>query len=306
MMEQNTRLRRIAVFIFACSILSSCASAPPHDSKLDQAYFEYDSASHDNAVKQAAPEQLQKASDALKQATDLLKKGAPQSDVEHYAYLAQKRVEIAKEKTQANAIQAEIKKTGAERDKFLLESRQERIAQLREQVAEQKAEANAINEKLKKNKAQQEKAILEARQQKIVLLREELSKLKAKETNRGLVLTLGSVLFDVNKATLKSGAMNTVDKLAQFMKNDPKRNVMIEGYTDSTGSAEWNKRLSRHRAEAVRDALVNQGINPQRIVTKGYGAKYPVATNKNSAGRQENRRVEVVISDEKGNFPKNR
>ncbi len=89
----------------------------------------------------------------------------------------------------------------------------------------------------------------------------------AKMTNRGLVLTLGSILFDLNKSSLKPGATKSIGKLAEFMKNDPKRNVMIEGYTDITGSPELNRRLSMKRADAVRDVLINEGINPQRIVT---------------------------------------
>ena len=268
-MKQTTRLRSITVSIFACSLLASCASVPPDNPKLDQAYSDYNAASQDNTIQQAAPEQLQKASTALAKADDLLKKGAPASDVEHYAYLARKRVAIAKQKAEADVIQQKIKQSGAQRDKLMLEAKQEKINQLREQLSR-------------------------------------LKSLKAKKTDRGLVLTLGSVLFDLNKSTLKPGAMKSVEKLSEFMKNDPKRNVMIEGYTDSTGSPEYNKRLSRRRAESVRDALVTDGINPQRIVTKGYGADYAVASNKTAAGRQENRRVEIVISDQNGSFPKSR
>ncbi|MDA8027825.1 MAG: OmpA family protein [Nitrospiraceae bacterium] len=133
-----------------------------------------------------------------------------------------------------------------------------------------------------------------------------MANLKARETNRGLVLTLGSVLFGVNKASIKPGGIKNIDKLADFMKGDPHRNVMIEGYTDNTGSRDYNNTLSEKRAEAVRDALVDKGIDSQRIVTKGFGEDYPVASNKTTAGRQQNRRVEIVISDEKGKFPKSR
>jgi outer membrane protein OmpA-like peptidoglycan-associated protein len=90
------------------------------------------------------------------------------------------------------------------------------------------------------------------------------------------------------------------------MKSDPKIDVMIEGYTDNTGKPDYNKRLSLRRAEAVRDALVSDGINAQGVITKGFGSEYPVSSNKTEAGRQENRRVEIVVSDENGNFPKSR
>ncbi len=252
--------------VLACMLLTSCASVPPHNARLDSAVSDYQSASHDPAVMQAAPEQLEKASSAIKKAERLYGKNPSDADVDHYAYLAQKRVEIAREKAENDAIQAKIKKAGAQRDSLMLESKQQKIDQLRNQ----------------------------------------LSSMKAKKTNRGLVLTLGSVLFDVNKSTLRSGAIQNVDKLARFMKSDPKINVMIEGYTDNTGKPDYNKRLSLRRAEAVRDALVSDGINSQRVITKGFGSEYPVSSNKTEAGRQENRRVEIVVSDENGNFPKSR
>ena len=308
-MKQNPRLRSLSLSIIACSLLSalpSCAGAPPNDPKLDQAYSDYDSASHDSAVQQAAPEQLQKASSELAKAEELLKNGAPTSEVHHYAYLARERVAIAQQKSETNAIQKKINLSGTQRDKAILDAKQQKINQLGAQVSQQKSDAQTASEKLKQDKAQRDKAILDAKQQKILSLREKLSNLKAKETNRGLVLTLGSVLFDLNKSTLKTGATKNLDKLSEFMKNDPKRNVMIEGYTDSTGKPEYNKRLSIRRAKAVRNTLVNDGINPQRIVTKGYGSHYSLATNKTAEGRQENRRVEIVISDEHGKFPKNR
>ncbi|MCL4485786.1 MAG: OmpA family protein [Nitrospirae bacterium] len=262
-MKRISRISQVALFVFAGTLFSACASVPPHNSNVDEAHSAYDAASTDPVIMQSAPEQMQKASSSLNRADELLKKGAPESEVDHYAYLARLRVEIAKQKAETDSIQAKIKKAGAERDKYMLEAKQNRIARLREQLAN----------------------------------------LKAKKTDRGLVLTLGSVLFDLNRASLKSGGIKNVNRLARFMQSDPKRNVMIEGYTDSTGSPEYNKKLSKRRADAVRDALIKDGINPQRIVTKGFGKDYPVASNKTAEGRQENRRVEVVISDENGNFP---
>ncbi|EQD44636.1 OmpA family protein, partial [mine drainage metagenome] len=105
----------------------------------------------------------------------------------------------------------------------------------RVEIANEKAENDTIQAKIKKAGAQRDALMLQSKQQKIDQLRDQLSSMKAKNTNRGLVLTLGSVLFDVNRASLKSGATQNVDKLAQFMNADPKRNVMIEGYTDNTG-----------------------------------------------------------------------
>ena len=106
-------------------------------------------------------------------------------------------------------------------------------------------------------------------QQQNADLQQQLTALNAKQTNRGMVLTLGSVLFATNKTTLSSGGSRSLDKLTQFMHDNPNRNVMVEGYTDSSGGSEYNQDLSQRRADAVQSALVTDGINPQRIATKG-------------------------------------
>jgi outer membrane protein OmpA-like peptidoglycan-associated protein len=127
--------------------------------------------------------------------------------------------------------------------------------------------------------------------------------LQAKQTERGLVLTLGDVLFDTAQSTLKPGAGSTVDRLAQFMRDYPDRQVMIEGHTDARGSDEFNRSLSERRANAVRDALVARSIDGRRIRSVGLGEAYPVAGNDSAGGMQQNRRVEILISDENGAFP---
>ncbi|OGP66440.1 MAG: hypothetical protein A2170_07900 [Deltaproteobacteria bacterium RBG_13_53_10] len=129
-------------------------------------------------------------------------------------------------------------------------------------------------------------------------LSRELSDLKAKQTERGIVLTMGDVLFDSGKADLSSVAIRNVDKLADFLQQHPARNLLIEGHTDSVGSDEYNLALSEKRANAVRDQLVAKGIAAERITPMGYGKKYPMAGNDTPAGRQQNRRVEVVILNE--------
>ena len=127
--------------------------------------------------------------------------------------------------------------------------------------------------------------------------------LQAKLTNRGLVLTLGDVLFDTGQATLKPGGARAVDRLVAFLNDYPQRTVLVEGFTDEVGSETTNQRLSERRADAVRQSLLSSGIAASRIRTRGYGEAYPVASNANAAGRQQNRRVEVVISDDNGTIP---
>ena len=115
-----------------------------------------------------------------------------------------------------------------------------------------------------------------------------------------MVITLGDVLFDTNRAELKSGGMRNVQKLAAFFKQYPQRKVLIEGYTDSTGSNDHNQVLSQDRAQSVRTALVNMGTVAERITARGYGESYPVGDNATLAGRQLNRRVEIIVSDDSG------
>jgi OmpA-OmpF porin, OOP family len=123
----------------------------------------------------------------------------------------------------------------------------------------------------------------------------ELADLKAHETEHGLVLTLGDVLFAPDQAALTSAAMRKLSPLVNILKEQPKRSIRIEGYTDSKGTASYNLDLSQRRADAVRDFLIDHGISPNRIIARGYGEAEPVAANATTAGRRENRRVEVIV-----------
>ena len=139
---------------------------------------------------------------------------------------------------------------------------------------------------------------LAAEQAKAAALANELASLKAQHTDRGMVLTVGDVLFAPGRAEVGPGAQRSIDKLAEFLRAYPKRNVVIEGHTDNLGNEDFNVKLSQQRADAVRDLLTARGISPQRIRTKGYGPKFPVVDNDSAAGRQQNRRVEVLVLNE--------
>ena len=153
---------------------------------------------------------------------------------------------------------------------------------------------NAENE-LKNASAQRAQALLDARDAQSRKLQNSLN---AKQTERGTLVTFGDVLFDFNKAELKSSALPNVTELARFLQENPERQVIVEGYTDSVGSASYNQGLSERRAESVRRALVRAGVAPTRIVAQGYGKEYPVADNSSDSGRAQNRRVEVTISND--------
>ncbi|MDQ6685798.1 MAG: OmpA family protein, partial [Pseudomonadota bacterium] len=128
-------------------------------------------------------------------------------------------------------------------------------------------------------------------------LADQLADLKAKPTERGMVLTLGDVLFDTGRADLNPGASGPIGHLATFLKKNPGRTTAIEGFTDSVGGSDMNQALSERRAEAVKNALIGQGVAANRITARELGEASPVASNDTAAGRQQNRRVEVVLSN---------
>ncbi|MDR2426612.1 MAG: OmpA family protein [Endomicrobium sp.] len=117
-----------------------------------------------------------------------------------------------------------------------------------------------------------------------------------KETERGLIITLGAkVLFDFDKFNLKRGARQTVKEVADLLKMYPDNKISVEGHTDWKGSVSYNQKLSENRAKSVRDFLVKEGVDSSRIKMVGYGKLRPVASNETAKGRDQNRRVEIII-----------
>jgi OmpA-OmpF porin, OOP family len=124
-----------------------------------------------------------------------------------------------------------------------------------------------------------------------------VQQLRAERTSRGMVVTLEDVLFEVNGAQLQPGAQTELLRLADYLKRNPDRKIMIEGHTDNTGSSDYNLRLSQLRAQSVESYLLASGVSPDRIRAIGYGETRPEAPNDSATGRQQNRRVEIVILD---------
>lgn len=269
-------------------VIVGCGGPPENNPLLKEARSNFQKAENDSAIVINAPVALKEAEEALQKSERLWEEKADKELVDHHAYIAKQKVAIARETAKLNAAQDEVKRAESQRQKVLIKARK----------AEAIAAENRAEEAL--SQAQKERREAEMARKRAEELAERVNKLEAERTERGLVLTLGDVLFDFDKATLKSGGERAVEKLAQFMEEYPNRNVMIEGFTDTVGPADYNKQLSRRRANSVRQALQNKGINSSRIQVRGYGEKYPVASNKTEAGRQQNRRVEVIISDKDG------
>jgi len=202
------------------------------------------------------------------------------------ARIAQKEAENSRLLAMAEAERATKAKKEAEEARSLAAAEAERAAKAKGEAEQARMAARAEAERAAKAKAEADQ------------LTKELSDLKAKQTERGIILTLGDVLFATGKADLSPEAMRSVDKLVEFLKKYTNRNVLIEGHTDSVGSDEFNLTLSQKRADSLKEALTGKGIEERRITTVGYGKKYPVASNDTAAGKQQNRRVEVSILNE--------
>jgi outer membrane protein OmpA-like peptidoglycan-associated protein len=208
---------------------------------------------------------IAEARKALERANGLAEDGAGGEAISAEAVVALRNAEIANEKIAIANAKDEIEKGTQERQQVLLEARNR--------------EAAAERERAKR-------------------MEQQLSELQAKQTDRGMLLTLGDVLFDTGKATLKPGAYETVARLAEVLNEDPNRRVTIEGHTDNVGSEETNMALSRERAHAVQAALMQRGVSATQISIEGRGESIPVASNDTASGRQQNRRVEMIFTQE--------
>lgn len=227
---------------------------------LTDARNSYNSALASPEVTNLAGLELKQAGDTLNQAEAALKDGDSKDSIDQLAYIAKQQVAIAQETAKRKTAEQAVTAATAKRDQILLEART--------------AEADAA--------------------------KRQLMELHAQKNERGLMITLGDVLFRTGKAELEPGGMRSVEKLADFLRQNPQYKVLIEGHTDSTGTRSVNQALSDRRADAVQTALIYLDIDSERIMIYGYADEYPVASNSTAAGRQMNRRVEIIVSDAKG------
>ncbi|AZF38791.1 Outer membrane protein [Pseudomonas sp. R4-39-08] len=255
-----------AVLLLSSVALGGCASQPTGEQALQQASSDFQRVKEDANVLRFAPKDVIRAGESLARADRLSSYWGSGADVVHYAYLSQRYSAIAREHTEQGLNAERLAKLELERQRLQLALRESKLASVQ----------------------QQGKWV----EQQIASL--------TTQTDRGLVMTLGDVLFDTGEAELQNSANRTVLKIVQFLQLNPRRTVRIEGYTDNTGGEHDNLTLSHDRAQSVADVLIDLGIDEKRIQVEGYGDKYPVEANASERGRAQNRRVEIVFSDEKG------
>ncbi len=302
----HSTLRRyttLGAALLTAGLLAACASRAPLPA-LEQARSTVERTTTNPAVGRYAALELREARDALARADQAWSKDHDETETKHLAYLAERRAEIASNAARARELDVQVQSSGSETDRLRLQARTTEAEQ-----ATQRAQMEARNAQLAQQQAmnaeqrakQQQQAAMSA-QDRVRALEGELRDLEAQQTERGLLVTLGDVLFAFDKAELSAQAGPRMDKLASFLKQFPDRKVLIEGFTDSVGNDSYNRTLSERRAQAAGDALVQRGVDRARISARGFGKSHPVASNDSAEGRAMNRRVEIVIADEQGNL----
>lgn len=270
---------RILVVATLTTALAACSSVPERNSSLDQARSRYVSAQANPQINALAPDELKSAGESLRVAEKAMTDGSPTTTVDHLAYMTAQRVVIAQETASSRASQAITTGAAAERDKLRLGMRT--------------AEADSAQRQLV-----QSQQTVQRSDARISSLESELKELNAKATPRGMVVTLGDVLFKTGQSQLQPASAIDLAKLADFFKRNAERTASIEGHTDSVGSASANHTLSERRANAVMTALVQLGVPADRLRTQAFGEENPTASNDNTTGRQMNRRVEIVFASQ--------
>ena len=302
----SAQIRYIVAALLPFAVLAGCASAEKEraaQAQLEKARMAYQQAQADPNVQKYAASRLAEAQKAVQGAEH----AKDPNDMQELSYVAERKAQIATLAGATGKAEQDAQLLGKETSAIVMQKRERELkaARLDAEQARAAAEARARDAEAKAREADQARAqavtavaAREAEQAKTTALTKELADLKAKQTDLGIVLTVGDVLFASGKADIAPGAQRHIDKLAEFLNKNPNRNLLIEGHTDNTGGADLNIKLSQQRAEAVRDLLVSRGVSPQRITTRGYGPKYPLVSNDSAAGRQQNRRIDVLVLNE--------
>ena len=257
---------RLAMVGLMAAFAVACSTAQP-PKELDSARRAYDAAAADPNLTTYASVPLYEAKKDLDRATAAWDKDKDADEVAHIATLAGKRVKIAETVAEGAKARADRETLLKSREQIQLQARDKEIADL---------ESLRVSE-------------LESRDK-------EIAELKAVHSDEGMVLTLGGdVLFKTGGSIVSPGAQASLDRVVQFLDKNADREVVISGHTDSTGGLETNRILSEKRAAAVGGFLVSRGISQSRIATRGFGSTLPLAANETAEGRQQNRRVDIMI-----------
>jgi outer membrane protein OmpA-like peptidoglycan-associated protein len=318
----------VAVALLA---LAACTTAPKKDLALEQVRTQLDELKANEDLAGYAPLALGEAERALRQAET-----ATGNDTYriHLIYMADRRIQVARAVAQREQLEEELVRLGEERNDLLVrasqmeaerarfeaeqarlisETQAEDARRAREEAAQaaQREAESQRNAEQAQVEAQQAKALaassvtaaeLARREAELAVeqantLRRQLENLQLRQTESGVVVTLGDVLFETGETDLRSEAMDSLVEVVDLLQSEPDKLIRIEGHTDSTGNEEANLRISQQRADAVLEALVSLGVEADRVTSIGMGQDFPIASNDTEEGRAQNRRVDVILLD---------
>jgi outer membrane protein OmpA-like peptidoglycan-associated protein len=332
MTEKNRRAaphrmrdRSVLALAMATALLGACATYPTRPAGADALRARLTQLQADPELGKRAPLAMQEADTAVTAAEQ------PQSDAvvgEHLVFIADRRIAVARALAEGRLAVDQRQALADRRGEMRLAERTQeadmanrRTAIAQAESGDQRRQADSArmdasdartDANLARNDADTARLQADAAQgdanaardatadanDKASDMRRQLDELQARPTDRGMVVTLGDVLFAFGTAQINTGGSDHLNKLASFLSHHPERTALIEGYTDNVGSADYNLELSQRRADAVKSFLVSQGIQGSRLMASGKGKDAPVGDNSSSTGRQQNRRVEVIINNE--------
>lgn len=277
-----------AICVVVCCV-GGCGAPPEANAYLTTARAAYTTAVNDGEISVLAPAALADAREALEHAERAWRDKRDVDAVEHHAYVVQLRIRLAEERAALRAVEREIRKARMDRQRALLALR----------TAKAKAAIHGVDREVE----EPAEAAPPAPEPVPVETGPSGAVLGAVLTRRGLVLTLHDEAFADDRIALRPDATPTLEALVDFLDEYAERRVRIEGFADASGGRAEALAFSQRRAEAVRSALVERGVAPERVSAVGLGSVYPVADNRDPEARRQNRRVEIVISDPQGAIP---
>jgi len=274
-------MRSLIAAAVAGTLFMGCATVEKKPPGSERVRAKFTTLQSEPTLANAAPVAMKDADIAVQEAE------RAEKDLElvaHRVYIADHKVDTARALAETQHAEQARKALNEQSEKARLDARTREA---------DRAKTDAI---VARSDAEGARAAAEAARSDSADLQRQLAEMQARPTDRGLVLTLGDTLFATGKAEIKSGATANLDRLTAFMNEYPQRTAAIEGFTDSMGSDEMNQSLSQRRADAVKNYLVGQGVGSARLSSSGRGENSPVADNESATGRQQNRRVEVIIN----------
>jgi outer membrane protein OmpA-like peptidoglycan-associated protein len=286
--------RILAAALVTSMVVASCATAPSNPAGSAEVRSKLDRLESNPSLANLVPVEIREAETSVVLAEKSVGKDTALGD--HRVYIADRKVEIAAAKASTRFAEAQRIGLSQARDEARLNARTREADKARRESATAQRATDVARASAASNAAEAASNAAEAARNAKELQRQ-IDVLQAEATDRGLVLTLGDVLFATGRSDLKAGGITALDKLVVFLNEYPGRNVDIEGHTDDVGSLDMNQTLSQHRADSVKSYLMQKGIQSKRLTASGMGETQPIAENSSESGRQQNRRVEVIIKN---------